>query len=267
MKKKWNWIALVLVVAICLTACAGKKAPAHCGTWAVSSISLNGVEFTGEQLQAMGLDDVQDFRVILTSDGKAYLVDNGQVEQSEWRSSDDGLQIDSLKATYQENQLALNFGEGILLHLKKESNSQAVPNVEASKPNETIAPETTPPTQPETIAPTVPETTVPAEPAAPTVPETTAPAEPDAPSGIRPEFREAMDSYEAFYDEYCDLLAQYSKNPTDLSLLSKYSAMLGKAEEMDKKFEAWDEGEMSNEELKYYLDVMNRVQKRMVDMF
>lgn len=259
MKKKWKWIALVLFAAMCLTACAGTKTPAHCGTWAVSSISINSVEFTGEQLQAMGLDDVQSFRVILTSDGKAYLVDNGQVEQSEWRSSGDGLQIGTLKAAYQENQLSLNFGEGILLHLKKESNSQAVPNIEATKAAETTVPETTPPTQP--------EATVPAESSAPTVPETTAPAEPTAPSGIRPEFKEAMDSYEAFYDEYCDLLAQYTKNPTDLSLLSKYSAMLGKAEEMDKKFEAWDEGEMSNEELKYYLDVNTRIQKKLVDLF
>lgn len=37
--------------------------------------------------------------------------------------------------------------------------------------------------------------------------------------GLRPEFKEAMDSYEAFYDEYCAFMKKYMKNPTDLKLL------------------------------------------------
>lgn len=86
-------------------------------------------------------------------------------------------------------------------------------------------------------------------------------------SGIRPEFKEAMDSYESFYDEYLNFLAEYEKNPTDISLLAKYAGMLSKAEEMDKKFEAWDENEMSDEELKYYLEVTARIQSKMVDIF
>lgn len=130
-------------------------------------------------------------------------------------------------------------------------------------------------TQPETTqaSTTQPEITQPAveassESQAP-VPTVEAPAEsePAAPAGIRPEFKDAMDSYEAFYNDYCEIMAKYAKNPTDLSILGKYADMLAKAEEMDKKFKAWDEGSLSNEELKYYLDVMNRVQKKMIDLF
>lgn len=83
---------------------------------------------------------------------------------------------------------------------------------------------------------------------------------------IRPEFKEAMDAYEAFYDEYCKFMEEYKKNPTDLSLLGKYTEMLTKLDEMNKAFQAWDEDEMSTAELKYYLDVNNRVTQKMIDI-
>lgn len=88
----------------------------------------------------------------------------------------------------------------------------------------------------------------------------------DAAKGIRPEFQDAMDSYEAFYCEYCKLMKEYSQNPTDLTLLAKYADMLVKAEEMNEAFEAWDGDTLSTEELKYYLDVHNRVMKMLVDV-
>lgn len=87
-----------------------------------------------------------------------------------------------------------------------------------------------------------------------------------ATDGIRAEFKEAMDSYEAFYTEYCEFMKEYSENPTNLTLLAKYVDMLVKAEEMNEAFEAWDEDELSNEELKYYLGVNNRIMKMLVDI-
>lgn len=84
--------------------------------------------------------------------------------------------------------------------------------------------------------------------------------------GIRPEFKEAMDSYEAFYTEYCEFMKSYSENPTDLTLLTQYTEMLAKTEEMNEAFEAWDEDDLSSEELKYYLEVNNRVMQMLVDV-
>ena len=84
--------------------------------------------------------------------------------------------------------------------------------------------------------------------------------------GLRPEFKEAMDAYEDFYTEYCDFLKQYTANPTDLSLFAKYGDMLERAEEMNKAFEEWDENDLNNEELKYYLDVNNRVMQMLIDV-
>ena len=84
--------------------------------------------------------------------------------------------------------------------------------------------------------------------------------------GMRPDFKSAMDSYEAFYDEYYEFMVEYKKNPTDLTLLSKYGELMIKVAEMDASFEAWDENEMNDAELKYYLEVTNRIMQKLVDI-
>lgn len=83
---------------------------------------------------------------------------------------------------------------------------------------------------------------------------------------IRPEFKEAMDSYEAVYTEYVEFMKKYKENPKDMSLLLKYPDMLEKVQEMDKAFKAWDQESLSAAELKYYLEVNNRVMKMLVDI-
>lgn len=96
--------------------------------------------------------------------------------------------------------------------------------------------------------------------------ETQRPAEASRENGIRPEFKEAMDAYEEFYGEYCDLMKRYEDDPTDLTVLMKYLEMLTKAEEMTEKFEAWDEDDMSNEELLYYMEVNSRVVAMLLEL-
>ena len=83
--------------------------------------------------------------------------------------------------------------------------------------------------------------------------------------GICPEFKEAMDSYEAFYDEYCEIIKKYTENPSDIELLADYTDMLSKAAEMTEKFDAWENSDLNSAELKYYLDVNNRVTKKLLD--
>lgn len=85
-------------------------------------------------------------------------------------------------------------------------------------------------------------------------------------SEVRSEFKEAMDAYEAFYDEYCDILQKYYNNPTDLTLLAEYSNLMTKAVEMDETFAKWESEDLNSEELKYYLEVNNRVMQKLVDV-
>ena len=97
-------------------------------------------------------------------------------------------------------------------------------------------------------------------------PETVSDTTTELVNGMRPEFKEAMDSYEAFYDEYCAFMKEYSDNPTDVTLLSKYANMLTKLAEMDSKFEAWDSENLNDAELKYYLEVSNRITSKLLDI-
>lgn len=84
--------------------------------------------------------------------------------------------------------------------------------------------------------------------------------------GMHPEFKEAMDSYEAFYNEYCDIVKRYTENPSDTQLLSDYTDMLTKSVEVSEKFKAWENNDLNDEELKYYLDVNNRVAKKIIEV-
>ena len=69
-------------------------------------------------------------------------------------------------------------------------------------------------------------------------------------SGIRPEFKEAMDSYEAFYTRYCNFLKKMSKSNNPSSMMSEYLKMVEELNDYTAKIDAIDESELTDEELK-----------------
>ena len=100
-----------------------------------------------------------------------------------------------------------------------------------------------------------------------TPPEEEKPQEtPAADSGLRPEFKAAMDSYEAFYDDYCAFMEEYNRNPSDLKLLAEYAGMMGKLSDMNEKFEEWEGEDLNSEELAYYVEVNSRVSRKLLDV-
>lgn len=107
---------------------------------------------------------------------------------------------------------------------------------------------TTPSTQPSTEA-TTPATT-----------EETGNAE------IDPDFKAAMDSYEAFFDEYVAIMKKYKENPTDLSILSDYATYMGQYADMMQKFEKWQNEDLSTTETAYYIDVQARITKKLLEV-
>lgn len=85
--------------------------------------------------------------------------------------------------------------------------------------------------------------------------------------GIRPEFKEAMDSYEEFMNEYCDFMQKYAESDgTDVGLLTDYADYMSKYADVVASFEAWDNGEMNTEETAYYLDVQTRINKKLLEV-
>lgn len=81
-------------------------------------------------------------------------------------------------------------------------------------------------------------------------------------TGIRPELKEFLDSYEAFMDEYCEFMESY--NASDITMLTKYAELLAKYSDFAEKVEKWNSEDMNNEELIYYTEVNTRVSVKLL---
>ena len=214
------------------------------GTWGPVRINIEGVSYSVEELEAMGDYSLSDFKIVVKEGGKAYVYSDGHGGLADWETTDNGIIIGAVESKLDENLLSMET-DGIILFLVKTSDSQTIVNNQ-NKENDCDIAETT--SNIDEIE---------------SVDETT-----DITSNIkiRPEFKEAMDAYEAFYDEYCEFMKQYKENPYDFSLLAKYTEMMKKTVEINESFEEWDEEEMNNAEIKYYLEVNNRVMQKLIDV-
>ena len=124
--------------------------------------------------------------------------------------------------------------------------------------------------QPETsVKPAEPaQPATPAEPEKPAEPEPapTPPAEPEPQKAsddtIRPEVKEAIDSYEQFIDRYCEFMAR--EDYGDMKWLSDYAKWLEDYSKMQKKFDAINDGDLTTAENNYYTEVMLRCSSKLL---
>ncbi len=79
---------------------------------------------------------------------------------------------------------------------------------------------------------------------------------------IRPEVKEAIDSYEEFIDSYCAFMESY--DASDTSQLATYTALVQKEIEMTAKFDAMDESAFTDAEADYYAEVDLRCAGKML---
>lgn len=92
------------------------------------------------------------------------------------------------------------------------------------------------------------------------------PADSNLVNGMSKEFKDAMDSYESFMNEYVDFMKKYKNNPSDLTLLAEYSKYVKKYSDMCDKFEKWENEDLNNTEMAYYVDVQGRVSKKLLEV-
>lgn len=85
-------------------------------------------------------------------------------------------------------------------------------------------------------------------------------------NGLRTNFKNAMDSYESFMNKYVEFMKKYNANPTNATLLKQYSSYIEKYNKFVKDFDKWDEDDMNDAELKYYLEVQSRVAKKLSEI-
>ena len=85
---------------------------------------------------------------------------------------------------------------------------------------------------------------------------------------IRPEVKEFLDAYEACMDEYVDFMQKYmNADPSSMvPMMGDYYSILARYTEFAEKIDAFDESELTNAELAYYLEVTNRVSQKLLSV-
>ncbi len=87
---------------------------------------------------------------------------------------------------------------------------------------------------------------------------------PEMVDGMRIEFKEAMDSYEDFFDEYISFMTTYTDSSNSVSLLVDYGKFMLQLTETMEKLEAWGEDDLNDAELAYYLEVTTRINTKLL---
>lgn len=255
---------VILTFALLLAAC-GAKAPAETepietspnypGTWKIDHLRRNNSSFTQSELEAMDIE-AANMQFVLKDGGKAYLILGPQSGITDWSETKTGILLENQPLTLEDEYLSLKIDDNNTLLFQKVSESQIVENtvdptedtLETIPYGDTSTNETEPVSSTEETEPTDTEATT------------------ALVDGMRPEFKEAMDAYEAFYDEYCSFMTKFQQNPSDFSLLAQYAGMLTKAGEASEAFQSWDQNDLNSEELKYYLAVNSRVLQKMANI-
>ena len=81
--------------------------------------------------------------------------------------------------------------------------------------------------------------------------------------GVRPEIKEALDSYESFIDKYCEFMVKYNENPDDLSLLTDYLEFMTEYNDAITEIQNLNTDDLTDEEEKYILDVESRINAKL----
>ncbi len=86
--------------------------------------------------------------------------------------------------------------------------------------------------------------------------------------GIRPEFKEVMDGYEAFFDEYVEFMKKYmnADATTMLGLMSDYAEYMTQYTETMSKLSELEDGEMTTEEALYFMEVYSRITAKLLEV-
>ena len=81
--------------------------------------------------------------------------------------------------------------------------------------------------------------------------------------GIRPEFKEMLDSYETFFNEYADFMERYKASDDVASMMGDYASYMAQYAEFMQKLDEVNNENMSTEEAAYFLEVSARITERL----
>ena len=81
---------------------------------------------------------------------------------------------------------------------------------------------------------------------------------------IAEDYKAAIDSYVEFYEKYAEFMKTYDSS--NVSALTEYTELLKQLNEMNEKWKAVGEKEMSKEEMDYYIDANAKIQKLLLEV-
>lgn len=97
-------------------------------------------------------------------------------------------------------------------------------------------------------------------------PTKTANNDSDMVDGMHRDFKEAMDSYEEFFDEYVAFMKKYENSDNPMSMFSDYTKFMSQYSETMQKLDEWKSKDLNTKEAAYLLDVTNRINKKLLEV-
>ena len=83
---------------------------------------------------------------------------------------------------------------------------------------------------------------------------------------VTPDFKEAMDSYEKFFDDYVEFMKKYAESDNPVGLMADYTEFMSKYTDTMKKLDDIDENELSEADANYYIEVMGRINSKLAEV-
>lgn len=83
---------------------------------------------------------------------------------------------------------------------------------------------------------------------------------------VSADFKETMDEYEAFMNDYVDFMKKYENSDDTASMLADYGKMMAQYAEFTEKIDAIDEDELSDADYAYYMKVTGRVTEKLAEL-
>ena len=94
--------------------------------------------------------------------------------------------------------------------------------------------------------------------------KTTKPAK--ASSGVNADFKETMDSYEEFFNDYVDFMKKYENSDDVTSMMTDYADYMSKYSDMMGKLDSIDTDSLSADDYAYYVEVNARITKKLAEV-
>lgn len=227
--KKALSLLLAVIMILSLTACSKKeKNEKFEGTWKIDCIEYEGSKFSVQEWNNMEGEDFSEFYIIFKDGGKAYVYDGDYGDLVDWLKSYDSIMIGDEKCSIVDKMICFDY-YGDKIYLKKVSDNQTIPeekddeNLDKDEYLEDVSGDD---------------------------------------ENADTEWKEFLTDYEAWVDDYIEIVKKYKENPADTSILSDYSAMLSEMSEWSEKADEIEiELEDTNAALEYSAELLRIVAK------